>query len=146
MLNEEADAEDTVQEVFLRLWSMRDQLHLYHSVEALAVTMTRNLCIDLIRKNKREEPLDEQLFRRAGADSPMERLEASSNDLLLRAIIDRLPVTQRSILRMKDMEELELDEIAAIIGSSNESVRVNLSRARKKVREEFIRLTKEYRQ
>jgi RNA polymerase sigma-70 factor, ECF subfamily len=56
-------------------------------------------------------------------------------------IIDRLPTLQQAVLKMKEIEQYELEEIAAITGTTNEAVRVNLSRARKKVREEFIRLT-----
>jgi RNA polymerase sigma-70 factor (ECF subfamily) len=43
---------------------------------------------------------------------------------------------------MKDMEEYEVEEIAGIVGTQPEAVRMNLSRARKKVREEYIRWTK----
>lgn len=141
LLEDEADAEDALQEVYLRLWQMRENLERYDSLEAFASTMTKNLCIDMIRKRGREGPIEEELYRRAGPDNPYLRLERKSNDELIRHIIDRLPTLQQAVLRMKDMEEFELEEIAAITGSTNEAVRVNLSRARKKVREEFIRLT-----
>lgn len=143
MLNDEADAQDAVQEVYLKLWQMREKLELYDSVEALAVTMVKNLCIDYIRKKGKSEPIDESLYRQASPDDPYKQLEVKSNDELIRAIVAQLPTLQQSILRMKDMEELELEEIAQITGSTNEAIRVNLSRARKKVRDEFIRLTAE---
>jgi RNA polymerase sigma-70 factor, ECF subfamily len=145
MLNDDADAQDTVQEVYLKLWQMRDKLELYDSLEALAVTMVKNRCIDSIRKKGKSEPIDESHYRQVSQDDPVKQLEAKSNDELIRAIIDQLPTLQQAILRMKDMEELELEEIVQITGSSNEAVRVNLSRARKKVRDEFVRLTSEKR-
>jgi RNA polymerase sigma-70 factor (ECF subfamily) len=141
MLEDEADAEDALQEVYLKLWQMREGLDRYDSLEAFATTMTKNLCVDMIRKRGREGPIEEELYRRASPDDPYQRMERKSNDDLIRWIIDRLPTLQQAILRLKDIEEYELDEIAELTGSTNEAVRVNLSRARKKVREEFIRLT-----
>jgi len=141
MLEDEADAEDALQEVFLKLWQMRENLDRYDSLEAFATTMTKNLCVDMIRKRGREGPIEDELYRRAGPDDPYLRLERKSNDELIRMIIDRLPTLQQTVLKMKDIEEYELEEIAQITGTTNEAVRVNLSRARKKVREEFIRLT-----
>jgi RNA polymerase sigma-70 factor (ECF subfamily) len=67
MLEEEADAEDALQEVFLKLWQMRESLDRYDSLEAFATTMTKNLCVDMIRKRGREGPIEEELYRRAGA-------------------------------------------------------------------------------
>ena len=49
--------------------------------------------------------------------------------------------SQRIILRMKDIEDYDMDEIAEITGSKIDAVRMNLSRARKKVRDEFLRIT-----
>jgi RNA polymerase sigma-70 factor, ECF subfamily len=145
MLEDNADAEDAVQEVFLKLWNLRENLDRYDSIAAFATTMIRNLSIDTIRKRSREGPIEDELYRQAGPDNPVTRLEHKSSDELLRAIIDRLPTLQQIVLKMKDIEEYELEEIAQITGSSNEAVRVNLSRARKKVREEYIRLTTETR-
>lgn len=143
MLEEEASAEDTVQEVFLKLWQMRDKLDSYQSVEALAVTITKNICIDTIRKRSREEPIDPELYRQPGYDDPMRTLENKSNEELIRLLVDRLPALQQMVLRLKDIEDYDLDEIAELTGTSNEAVRVNLSRARKKIREDFLRITNE---
>lgn len=46
------DAKDVVQEIFIKLWSMRNELNKYNSVEALAMRMTRNLCLDKIKLKK----------------------------------------------------------------------------------------------
>jgi RNA polymerase sigma-70 factor, ECF subfamily len=142
MLEDEADSEDAVQEVFLKLWQIREKLDQFDSLEAFATTMIKNCCIDTIRKRNRLEPIDDSLYRQAGSDE-IRHLENRSNEELIRQIVEQLPNLQKSILTMKDMDGYELDEIAQITGSSNEAVRVNLSRARKKVREEFVRLTKE---
>jgi RNA polymerase sigma-70 factor (ECF subfamily) len=141
MLEEEQDAEDAVQEVYLKLWHMRDSLDRYDSVVALATTITKNLCIDKLRIRDRQVSLDDELYRRAGPDNPYLQLERKNTEDVLKAIIERLPALQQAIIKMKDIEEYELDEIAEITGTSVEAVRVNLSRARKRVREAYIQLT-----
>ena len=52
MLKSVHEAEDTLQDVMVKLWSKRMQLDTYRSVEALAVTMTRNLCLDRLKSKK----------------------------------------------------------------------------------------------
>jgi RNA polymerase sigma-70 factor, ECF subfamily len=141
MLEEEQDAEDAVQEVLLKLWSMRDGLDRYDSIAAYTTTMIKNHCIDRIRIRGKEGSIDEELYRQAGPDNPYLQMERKSTEELIRSIIDRLPPLQQAIIRMRDIEEYEWDEIAEITGAQPEAIRVNLSRARKKVREEYIRQT-----
>src|ERR1035437_5019654 len=52
LLDDSEDAKDIVQEVFIKLWNMRDKLDIYRSVEALAVVSTRNLCLDKLKTKK----------------------------------------------------------------------------------------------
>jgi len=141
MLEEKQDAEDAVQEALLKLWHLRDSLERYDNVAAFATTMTKNLCIDRLRIRDREEPLADELYQQAGTEDPYLQLERKNTDRILREIIGKLPPLQQEIIKMKDMEEYEVEEIAEITGTQPEAVRMNLSRARKKVREEYIRLT-----
>lgn len=139
MLNEENEAEDAVQEVLLKLWHMRDSLHKYDNPGAFATTVTKNHCLDRIRVMKRTEPLDDSYVLKPAADSPYLELERKDTEQAIRRIIESLPPLQQAIIRMKDVEEYEVEEIAEITGTTTEAVRVNLSRARKKVREEYLK-------
>jgi RNA polymerase sigma-70 factor (ECF subfamily) len=142
MLENENDAEDLVQEVFLKLWYIRDTLHRYDSISALSVTMIKNLCIDRLRVRNREVALETDNYLRTTEDNPYLQLERLNTEQLLKKIIDSLPPLQKAIITMKDIDEYEVEEIAEITGTQPEAVRMNLSRARKKVREEYIRLSK----
>jgi RNA polymerase sigma-70 factor, ECF subfamily len=142
MLEEQQDAEDAVQEVFLRLWHIRDSLDKYDSIQAFATTVTKNICVDKLRVRGRETSLDEEMYRQAGPDNPHLQLERKNSDEIIRLIIDKLPPLQQAIIRMKDIEEYEVEQIAEITGTQIEAVRMNLSRARKKVREEYLKWTK----
>lgn len=142
LLEDGADAEDIVQEVLLRLWNIRSRLEAYRSVEALAVQVTKNLAIDRIRVRRRPEGEVEQLALDSGTKNPAEQLEERDAAACIRRLIDRLPPLQQTIVRMKDVEGYEIAEIAAITGTAPEAIRVNLSRARKKIREQYILLNK----
>ena len=52
ILRNQEEAEDVVQEIFIKLWKMGEKLDEYKSIDALAITMTKNYCIDLLRKQK----------------------------------------------------------------------------------------------
>jgi len=146
MLAEEEEAEDAVQEVYLKLWTMRESLAGYRSVAAIATTMTRNLCIDKLRVRNRTGSLDVLPVTAQAPENPYLDLERRDTVRLLQQIIEQLPPLQQSILRMKDIESYEIDEIAQITGSTNEAIRTNLSRARKRVRETYLRITNTNRQ
>jgi len=142
ILVEEQEAEDAVQEVLLKLWHMRDSLDSYESPAAYATTVTKNHCLDRLKVKNRQESLDDTYSTRAGNDNPYLQLERKNTEEVLQKIIENLPPLQQAIIRMKDMEEYEVEEIAEITGTNIEAVRVNLSRARKRVREEYIKYTR----
>ena len=141
ILENECDAEDAVQEVLLKLWHIREKLPDYDNVAAFATTVTKNHCLDRLKVLRRTDPLDESHHFRAAVDNPYLQMERKNTEVILQQIIDGLPPLQQAIIRMKDIDEYEVEEIAEITGTKPEAVRTNLSRARKKVREEYLKLT-----
>ena len=137
LLGNKADAEDVVQEVYFKLWFMRNDLDRYNHIPALSLTITKHLSLNQLRKNEREyDSLDENI--EVDNLSPYTNLERKDELEQLLKIVNRLPDLQQSVLRMKHIDGLETNEIAALTGSSPEAVRMNLSRARKKVRDWFL--------
>ena len=141
ILVEEQEAEDAVQEVLLKLWHTRESLENYENPAAYATTVTKNHCLDRLKVKNRQESLNDSYFERAANDNPYLQLERKNTNEILQKIIERLPPLQQATIKMKDIEEFEVEEIAEITGTTVEAVRVNLSRARKKVREEYIKWT-----
>ena len=133
------DAEDIVQEVMMKLWNMRSELDKYNSIPALAIQVTKNLCLNRIKVLKRKTESLEQLSSESDMTSPYKQLEHKDDVIHLMKIIDRLPNLQQTVLRMKHIDGFEIDEIADITGSTLEAVRMNLSRARKKVKDLFLK-------
>jgi RNA polymerase sigma-70 factor (ECF subfamily) len=127
------EAEDNVQETFLRLWLMRMKLPEYRNVAALAMQINKNLCYDKLRARKNTTGLETlQGVLSKPADKAMEEKQTIE---MVQKIINTLPALQQLIMKMRDMEGYEIEEIASITGARAEAVRMNLSRARQKVRE-----------
>lgn len=137
-LRNQDEAEDTVQDVVLKLWTMRDRLGDYRSVEAMAVVITRHLCLS--RKRDYGKCLDLQALKETtDSGSPEQLLIGRETEGRLLELIDSLPDRQQAILRMKHVDGMETDEIAALTGMTADSVRQNLSRARRNIMKRFIK-------
>jgi RNA polymerase sigma-70 factor (family 1) len=147
ILRDQEGSEDAVQEVFVKLWKMKTRLDEYESVEALAATMVKNYSIDQIRKQKHIEQNDKsQLAVYYDSEpSPHEKLEREETSSSIRRIINNLPEIYREIIQLRDIEELSYEEIAEKTGQNINTLRVNLSRARKIVRDEYKKYNNEIR-
>ena len=141
LLADEQDAEDAVQEALLKLWASRALFLNHENPNAYALTVLKNQCIDKLRLRKNVERVDTQKTLVAN-DDPHVLLERKNENEILRRIIGQLPELQQLIITMKDVEEYEVEEIAEITGTNVEAVRMNLSRARRKVREQFLKTWK----
>ena len=135
-LPNEEDASDALQDAFCRLWPMRNQIHSSQEAEALAVTTIRNLCIDQIRKEKMDVvELDAERDSKP-SETIEERLAKEELFLEVEEIINRqLSPMQRQILREKEYEGKSIEEIADGLQMQPTAVRMQLSRARKTIRE-----------
>ncbi|MDR3251161.1 MAG: sigma-70 family RNA polymerase sigma factor [Tannerella sp.] len=139
IVNDEEDAKDTVQETFLKLWNEREQLGNAQNPEGYAMQTAKNICIDKLRA-KRETVEANDFSLGSHEDSPYADLEKSDSLAIVKQIIEQLPELQKTIIRMRDMEGYELQEIADITGTQISAVTVNLSRARMKVRDQYARI------
>ena len=124
------DAEDTVQDALLRLWQMVGELR--QPLDALALRLTRNLCIDQVRHRKPTVMLTDSDGTDL-ADGDDERIER------MMAVVSTLPDLQQTILRLRHLEGMEMNEIADLTGSSEVAIRKALSRARQAVRQKYMK-------
>jgi RNA polymerase sigma-70 factor (ECF subfamily) len=134
------EAEDATQEVMVKLWTKQNTLEELKSVEAMAMTMTKNYCLDQL-KSKRAGNL--QLVhsnyqdRQAGLQ---QQVEDSDSLQWVEKVMQELPEQQRMILQMREVEDYDYAEIAAILEMNETAVRVALSRARKTLRERMTQV------
>ena len=133
ILPDEDDAADALQDAFCRLWPRRDNINSSAEAEALTTTTLRNICIDNIRKRKIETvPIDEEHDR--CEESNHNAYEERYNEVK-KIIENELTQQQKYILELKEIEDYTIEEIAERLSSTEGAVRMNLSRARKKIRE-----------
>ncbi len=138
MLEQTEEAEDAVQEVFIRLWNRREKLDEYRSVEALAMITTRNICLDRIKA--RRFPVENYDNHRLYIERMPMETKPDHSDLMysLQMALNELPEQQRTILHLRDIEGYDYEEIARIVNLNENAVRVALSRARKRIRELLV--------
>ena len=138
-LRKQEEAEDAVQEIFIKLWKMGDKLDTYKSVEALATTMIKNYCIDQLRKQKNiyYQENKNQDNNYLTSPSPHEQMEFRESSEIIHNIIDHLPEGFRDIIRLRDIDGLSYDEIVNKTGQNINTLRVTLSRARRLIRDQF---------
>lgn len=137
MLVSREEAEDATQEVLLKLW--KSDTTIYKNVEAMAITMTKNYCLDQL-KAKRSKNIS-LVHTNYGDTSSLEKKVMDKDDLLwVEKIIDTLPEQQRMIVHLREVESYEFAEIAEILSMNETAVRVALSRARKSIKKQFANI------
>ena len=144
ILKNEHDAEDVVQEIYMKLWDKRSELANIINIEAFTFRMTRNLCLDKLKRLKPQYYDDREAgaFRYDGHDpapNPEGSLEMKDTMEMVNHMIGSLPEQQRTLLQLRDIEGLDYGEISDITGMEINVIRVNISRARKKLRDSIIK-------
>lgn len=137
------EAEDATQEILVKLWNKNQGLDQYNSVEAVAMTMTKNYCLDQL-KSKRADNL--RIVHNNFTDREpnlQQKIEDKDSLNWVEKIINQLPEQQKLIIQMRDIEQYEFEEIAKILEMNETAIRVALSRARKTIRE-YITKTHNY--
>jgi RNA polymerase sigma-70 factor (ECF subfamily) len=141
LMKHREDAEDITQETVLRIWNQRAQVHEIRNMEAYAMKIGKNLCLDKIKgnKTKRMVDLDES---NVGVESftPFSSVSFANLRELMLQLFSTLPEQQRLIIHLRDIEHYSYEEIESITGLSVNTIRVNLSRARKSVRSSYKRI------
>ncbi len=132
------EAEDATQEVLLKLWKSKSKIASYNNVEAFAMTMTKNFCLDRLKsKQAGNLKLVHSNYTKAG--SSLERqFEYKDSLSWVEKIMENLPEAQKLVWQLRDIEQYELNEIAKMLQMKPATVRVTLSRARKTIKEKLI--------
>ena len=133
MLHDQTDADDAVQDAYCNLLGA-------HKPETADETryrlfaILRNVCLNKLKQRRNNVDLDAL----AGMSAPL--AEPDDFPRLQRLLLESLPELQRKVCEMGTFEELDYPEIASQLDMSLEAVRMNMSRARRRLREEYKRL------
>lgn len=135
LLRNSDDVNDAMQEVFCRLWCYRENIAESDNANGLVLTTMRNVCIDNIRRRSYSTNVPVESV--ADTEIEAEQSESDIDDMyadVMEIMNQSLTETQSRIMRMRDVEGLAYSDIAEIMGMEETTVRVNLSRARKTVK------------
>ena len=132
------EAEDAVQEVYLKLWKGKSSIGNYKNPEAFAVTMTKNYCLDRL-KSKQASNLKIVHSNYQNGENLQRKIEANDSVQLVFKIMETLPEKQRMVIQLRDVEQYDFEEMSEMLEISETTIRVILSRARKAIREQLIK-------
>ncbi|MCD7901090.1 MAG: RNA polymerase sigma factor [Bacteroides sp.] len=135
------EAEDIVQETMIRVWNKRDEIGEVGSIEAFCLVITRNLAIDRSQKKEAQNvKFDAQTENISESIGPYENLIRKERLDLIDQLIGELPEKQRTIIQLRDMEGYTYKEIAELLELPEEQVKVNLFRARQKIKHQYKKI------
>lgn len=133
------EAEDATQELYLKLWKNKEKLKEYKSIEAFAITMTKNYCFDRL-KSKQAGNLTLVHSNYIENETPLQnRVELNDSVQKIHKFIESLPEQQKLVIQLRDIEQYEYEEIATMLNIKETAIRVSLSRARKTIREQLLK-------
>ena len=133
------EAEDATQELYFKLWKNKAKIESYDNVEAYAMRMTKNYCLDQL-KSKRASNL--KLVHSNYQDesiSLQKDIENKDETSIIKQLIEELSDKQRMIIQLRDIENYKYDEMSKILNMEPTAIRVALSRARKTLRDKLIK-------
>jgi RNA polymerase sigma-70 factor (ECF subfamily) len=130
------EAENIVQDVFMKLWLNREKVDKAASVRYFVFSIAHNSSISLLRKKLNESKFTEYLLTRQDSFQEPETLLLEYNELdeKLNKVIDSLPTRQQEVYRMHHIEGLKYADIAGRLGISENTIENHMSRALKTIR------------
>lgn len=143
MLPSVEDAEDVLQDAFIKLWSRASQLESDEEAIALSTTVIRNLSIDRIRHGQhiQTESLNEQ--NGEVYDNGENEYKEDDRKALVEQIMRKtLTPLQQRIIQLREYEQRSYEEVVRLLVMKEPAVRMQLSRARKAIRDEYKRIHK----
>lgn len=132
------EAEDATQEILMKLWLKNDEMGRLKSIEAFAMTMTKNFCLDRLKSKQAGNLKLVHSNYKDEKTSLQKQIEAVDSVNWVERIMEELPEQQKMVLQLRDVEEYDYNEISELLDMKPTAVRVALSRARKTVREKLI--------
>ncbi|MBQ9164294.1 MAG: sigma-70 family RNA polymerase sigma factor [Bacteroidaceae bacterium] len=131
------DAEDVLQDAFIRLWAKAEQIETERDAASLATVVIRNMAVDHYRQQKRKpQTTDVEMLDLQEETADMDERRQLVDEIMQRV----LTPLQLRIVELREYEGLGYDEVASILGMQQPAVRMQLSRARRAIREEYVRV------
>jgi RNA polymerase sigma-70 factor (ECF subfamily) len=139
LLISEDEAQDATQEMYVKLWNHKENLDTLRSVEAFTMTMTKNYCLDRLKSKQANNLKIVHSNMTLSTQNVEKEVEVQDQMDMVHNLINRLPETQRMVIQLRDVEGYEYEEIENMLHMKQATVRANISRARKAIREQLVK-------
>ncbi len=130
------EAEDVVQDLMIKFWQKKDELETFGNLKSYALKSVRNECLNRLKHHDVKLGFTDLQIHR----SELYSMEVNNLKDHILSFINQLPEKQKMVIHLKDVEEYEVSEISEIMETEENAVRVNLMRARQKVKEQITQL------
>ncbi len=118
------EAEDAIQELYFKLWKNKTKLESYDNVEAYAMMMTKNYCLDQLKSKRASNLTLVHSNYKDESSSLQNQVEVEDSTDIIKNMIDELPEKQRMIVQLRDIENYEYQEIAKVMDMEPTAIRV----------------------
>lgn len=139
ILKNQPEAEDALQDVFIKCWENRHKIKIDESLKAYLMQSTRNKCLDMIKKQSRQKETEsiedyEYHYQNEQNTDEVEQLK------IVQELIKKLPERNRTVLELREKEDMSFEEIAKATEYTVENIRTILSRTRKKLKSDLMKI------
>lgn len=129
------EAQDLVQDLMMKFWQKRDELAGLN-IKSYALKCVKNECLNKLKHETVKQNFADFHIHR----SELYKMEVNNLKEKIIHFINELPEKQKMVIHLKDVEEYEVSEISEVLQMEENAVRVNLMRARQKVKEQITQL------
>lgn len=140
------ESQDIVQEIMIRIWDKRAEWKTITNIEVYAIVLTKNLALDRIKRHGYySQPIDASEAKQLSSDGlhPLEKMEKAEQIALLWKIVGQLPERHQELVRLREIEELSYLEIAQAMSITEAQVKMTLFRARQKMKDIYLKISKQ---
>ncbi|MDR0232918.1 MAG: RNA polymerase sigma factor [Dysgonamonadaceae bacterium] len=139
ILSNANDAEDIIQETYIKLWTKRHEIGHISNAESFSIIVLKNTCLDFLRKTKNDllTEYDYNIPSSISLSNEVEQLDQLNHVSLL---MSKLSGQQQLVLKLKHWDGYSDEEIEQITGLQRGNIKVILSRARKMIKDEYLKL------
>ena len=135
MLNNQNEAEDLVQETFLRVWTHRQDYDFSYCLSTWIYTIALNLAKNELRKHRKFKFFNLGEMTEKGLELPDPKMGPSSLGHMLQQAITTLPPKYKTAFLLRDVEQMSYEEVAQILGVPLGTVKSRVNRARAVLKE-----------
>jgi RNA polymerase sigma factor (sigma-70 family) len=137
LLSDTMEAEDIIQDLYVKIWGSREKFYSVENKEAWCMTVVRNMCIDKIRKRKKQSTyadISDYHFIADHTPTPEKALHSKNSMNMIHQLMEQLSPEQREVIHLRDIEGHSYKEISEITGHDESNVKIYIFRGRQNLR------------